>query len=93
MVIMSTVLNVKIDEKLKRDAKAVAKAVGLPMSIVVSASLREFVRTRSLTISDIPQLRTDVVDELLKIEKDPKKRTDLSPAFKNIDDAVAWLDS
>ena len=39
MVSMSTVLNVKIDPALKKRAQSVAKELGLPMSIVVAASL------------------------------------------------------
>lgn len=93
LVIMSTVLNVKIDEKLKKQAQATAKAIGLPLSTVVAANLREFVRTRSITISDIPRLKPEIEVELLKIEKDINKRKDLSPEFNNIDDAIAWLDS
>ncbi len=88
-----TVLNVKIDKKLKDQARATAKAIDLPLSTVVAASLREFVRTRSITIADVPRLKPEVEVELLKIEKDIKKRKDLSPAFTNIDDAIAWLDS
>lgn len=88
---MKTVLNVKVDPKLKKDAQETAKAVGLPISTVVSAGLREFVRTRSITISDEPRLKPEVEAELLAIEKDISKRKDLSPAFDNVDDAIKWL--
>lgn len=90
---MNTVLNVKLDPTLKRQAQAAAKALGLPISTVVAAGLRDFVRTRSITISDEPRLKPEIEAELLKLEKDITKRKDLSPAFTNIDDAVAWLDS
>lgn len=91
LVIVKTVLNVKVDQKLKQDAQAVAKAIGLPISTVVSAGLKEFVRTRSVTISDEPRLKPEVETELLAIEKDINKRKDLSPAFDNVDDAIKWL--
>ena len=89
---MKTVLNVKVDPKLKKEAQEAAKAVGLPISTVVAASLREFVRTRSITISDEPRLRPEVEAELLAIEQDIKKRKDLSPAFSNFEDARRWLE-
>ena len=93
LVIMSnpTVLNVKIDKKLKRQAQEVAKTLGIPMSIVVAANLKDFVRTRTVIITDIPQLKPEVVAELVQIEKDYKKRNDLSPAFTDVDKAIDWL--
>lgn len=91
---MSTVLNVKIDEKLKRETQeAAAKAIGLPISTVVAASLREFVRTRSITISDTPRLKPEVEAELLALSKDAHARKDLSPSFNNAEDAIKWLKS
>ncbi|OGL30662.1 hypothetical protein A3F37_03500 [Candidatus Saccharibacteria bacterium RIFCSPHIGHO2_12_FULL_41_12] len=93
MVIMNTVLNVKIDPKLKKEAQEVAKAIGLPVSTVVSASLREFVRTRSITISDEATLKPEIVEELLEMSKKARLGIDISPAFDNLDDAFKWLDT
>ena len=90
---MKTVLNVKVDDKLKKEAQEAAKAVGLPISTIVSAGLRDFVRTRSITISDEPQLRPEVEKELLRLSKNAREGKDLSPAFDNLEDAFAWLDS
>ncbi len=89
----TTVLNIKIDKKLKSQAQAVAKAMGLPMSIVVTSNLREFIRTRSITISDPPRLRPEVGKELLRLSRDAKAGKNLSPSFNNTDEAVAWLES
>ncbi len=88
-----TVLNVKIDKELKRQAQEVAKSVGIPMSIVVAANLKDFIRTRTVTITDVPQLKPEVVAELVKLERNYKKRKDLSPAFTDIDEAIDWLAS
>ena len=90
---MSTVLNVKIDEKLKKEAQKVAKTIGLPISTVVAASLREFVRTRSITISDEPRLRPEVEKELLRLSKNAREGKDLSPVFDNLEDSFKWLDA
>lgn len=90
---MHTVLNTKIDPELKQQAQAVAKAVGLPLSTVVVASLREFVRTRSITISDPPRLKPQVEQALLAISAEAQAGKNISPAFDNLQDAFAWLDS
>lgn len=93
LVIMSdtTVLNVKIDRQLKQQAQAVAKALGLPVSTLVTASLREIVRNRSITISDPPRLRPEVEAELLEISAEAHAGKNLSPAFDDVDDAIKWL--
>lgn len=89
---MNTVLNVKLDPDLKRQAQEAAKAIGLPISTVVAAGLREFVRSRSVTISDSPRIKPEVEAELLKASQAVKDGTaDLSPAFDNASDAIVWL--
>lgn len=95
MVNMSdkTVLNVKIDRKLKRQAQDVAAALGLPVSTLVAALLKEVVNTRSITISDVPRLKPEVEKELLEIEADIKAGRNLSPVFDNLKDAFKWLDA
>ena len=90
---MNTVLNVKLDPELKKQAQETAKALGLPLSTVVAAGLRDFVRTRSVTISDVPRLKPEIEDQLLEIESDISQRDDLSPAFQGVDDAITWLES
>ena len=93
MVSMSTVLNVKIDPVLKKRAQSVAKELGLPLSIVVGAGLREFVNTRSLTISDSPRLLPEVEAELLSMSKKARagKLDNYSPAFDDIEKSFTWL--
>jgi antitoxin component of RelBE/YafQ-DinJ toxin-antitoxin module len=89
-----TVLNVKIDKTLKDQARAAAKALDLPLSTVVAAGLRDFVRTRSITISDTPRLKPGIEAELLEMSKQYKAGTlDVSPAFDNLEESFAWLDA
>jgi len=93
MVIMrnSTVLNVKIDKELKTQAQELARAIGLPISTVVASNLREFVRLRSITISDPPQITPEAEEELLKISAEVRAGKNVSPVFDNAQDATRWL--
>lgn len=92
---MSTVLNVKIDPNLKKRAQSVAKELGLPISLVVTASLREFVNTRSITISDSPKLKPEIEAELLDLSKKARagKLENFSPIFNSIEESFVWLDT
>jgi len=88
-----TVLNVKIDKELKRQAQETAKALGLPISTIVSASLRDIVARRSITISDQPRIRPEVEAELLEMSRQFKAGTlDVSPVFETAEESFVWLD-
>lgn len=91
----TTVLNVKIDKQLKKQAQETAKALGLPVSTLVTSSLREVIRAQSITISVEPKLRPEVKKELLSLSNAAREgREELfSPAFDSLDDAFAWLDA
>ena len=94
MVIMikTTVLNVKIDKDLKEQTQALASTMGLPVSTVVAAGLREFVRTRAITFSEPPRLRPEVEAELVALSLAAKTGQGMSPVFSNAEDAFVWLD-
>ena len=87
----TTVINVKIDKDLKRQTQELAKALGLPVSTLVTASLRDIVRRQSITISHEPRLRPEVEEELLQLSKNAREGKDISPAFTSAEDAIAWL--
>ncbi len=46
-----TILNVKTDKKLKADAKKVSEELGVPLSTIVNAFLKQFVRDKEVTLS------------------------------------------
>ena len=86
-----TVLNIKISKDLKKQAQQTAKALGLPVSTLVAASLRDIVARQSITISSQPRLRPEVEAELLKISADARKGINVSPEFNSLDKSLVWL--
>ena len=46
-----TVLTVKTDKRLKADAKKVSEELGVPLSTVVNAFLKQFIRDREVILS------------------------------------------
>jgi len=46
-----TILNIKTDKKLKADAQKVAGELGVPLSTVLNAFLKQFVRDKEITLS------------------------------------------
>lgn len=90
---MKTVLNVKTDKDVKEKAQALAKHLGIPLSTVVNAQLKAFIESGELTLKREPELRPEVVAEVLQQMKETKQGKNLSPRFDTIDDAIAWLHS
>jgi len=88
---MKTVLNVKTDADVKKDAQALAKHLGVPLSVVVNSYLKEFVRSGEFTLSREPVLKPAVAKRLEQAVQDVEEGTNLSPAFSTADDAMAWL--
>ena len=48
---MTTILNIKIDPKIKMKAKKIAEEFGISLSAMVNASLREVIRTKTLYLN------------------------------------------
>ena len=90
---MKTVINIKTDKEVKKNAQELAQKLGLSLSDVINAALRNFIRTREVYFSDIPRMTPEFEKLLGKVEEDIKKRRNLSPAFKNAGEMDKYLDS
>lgn len=89
---MQTVLNVKTDAKLKKEAQLLAKELGLPLSTVVSRLLRDFVRDGELIFSSAPKMSPALETLIRGFERDHEGGRGLSPTFDSADAAIAYLD-
>lgn len=89
-----TLINIKADTVVKRQAQRKAKALGVPLSTVVNAYLKEFVREPSVTFSiHQPQLRPEVEQLLAQAEKDFATKRHIVGPFSCAEDMDAYLDS
>ena len=88
-----TMLNIKIDSKLKRKAQKMAKSFGLPLSVVVSRKLEEFTRDNRLVFEKplVPNAKTaKLIDDSLRDYK-AGKMENFSGPFHTVDEAIAHL--
>lgn len=88
---MKTIINIKADKRVKDAAKKIAEELGLSLSAVVNAQLKQFVRNRSLYFSTIPRMTKQLEDIVGRAEKDIKAGRNLSPVFTSAKDAIAYL--
>ncbi len=89
---MKALINIKTDKEVKKNAQELAAKLGLSLSDVINASLRNFIRTREVYFSDIPRMTPELEKLLDKVEEDINEGKNLSPAFKNMDDAIEYLE-
>ena len=90
---MKTVINIKTDKEVKKNAQELARQLGLSLSDVLNASLRNFIRTREVYFSAIPRMTPEFEKLLGPIEEDIKHGRNLSPAFSSPEEMDKYLDS
>jgi len=89
---MKSVINIKADKEVKENAQKVAKELGMPLSVVVNAFLKDFIRSRSVSFSSIPRM-TPTLERLLGVvDKDMLENKNMSPTFSSADEANEYLD-
>lgn len=84
------ILNVRTDAKIKKAAQRAAKELGVPLSVVVNASLRAFVRDPHLDLEPlIPNARTRrAIDAAMREFREGKAKQ-----FHSIEELRRDLDS
>ena len=90
---MKTLINIKADKEVKETAQKLAKELGLPLSSVINAYLKEFIRERSLHLSIEPLLRPEVGESLKKASADYRHKRNISRPLKNLSEVREYLRS
>lgn len=90
---MTTVIHIKADKEVKENAQKAAKDLGLTLTDVINAALRNFIRTREVVFSDIPQMTPELEKLIGQVEKDIKEGKNISPAFHTAEEMDKYLDS
>lgn len=88
----TSLYTVRIDTALKKKAQKTAKDLGLPLSIVINRSLRDFIAKRSMQFPEVTP-RPWLVKALKRVEEDIRLGREMSPVFTNAKDAIAYLKS
>jgi antitoxin component of RelBE/YafQ-DinJ toxin-antitoxin module len=86
-----TIINLKISKALKLEAQELADEIGVPLTTVITANLKEFVRSRSLTVSTFPRLKPEIEHEIAIAVADFKEGKNISPVFSSSKAAADYL--
>lgn len=67
----TAVISTKIDPQTKKEAQKTAEALGMPLSVVIKAFLKHFVRTQTVIFSLKDEISRAYVQDVLKEIKKP----------------------
>ena len=90
---MKTLINIKTDKDVKRKAQKIAEELGLSLSAVINATLKQLARNREVYFSVAPKITPQFENFLGIIEKDIKSKKNISKSFSSTKKAVAYLRS
>lgn len=85
------VVTTKIDPLTKKQAMKTAKDLGLTLSAVVKAFLKQFIHTKSITFNASEEPSPYLKRLIAQAEKNLKQGKH-SPTFNTGEEAVAWLE-
>jgi antitoxin component of RelBE/YafQ-DinJ toxin-antitoxin module len=89
---MTTQVIFKIDKNLKEKAMKKAQNEGIAFATVLKLATQAYVKGYlDVDLVSQPRLNAKTRKELEKISKDIKEGKNLSPAFDNAGDAIAYL--
>ncbi len=86
------VVTTKIDPQTKKEAMMTAKNLGLPLSVVIKAFLKQFIRAKSITFFTYEEKPNMYLKSLMHQADKDMSAGKASPAFRNAKDAVAFLE-
>jgi addiction module RelB/DinJ family antitoxin len=87
----ATSVHIKIESDIKIQAQKIAGELGLSLSAVMKALLKQFIRTKHLSVGLNEEPSAYMIEGLKKSAKEYDDG-DTSPSFANTEDSFKWLD-
>ena len=87
----TAVVNIKTEKELKIKAREVADELGLSLSSILNAYLRQLVRTRSVYFDATVKKPTEYLLKTLKDSEEERKNGKTPPVFSDPETAISWL--
>ena len=90
---MHTTITVKTEKKLHRDAKKTAQKLGIPLTTVINALLKDFVREQAITVSVHPTPRPEKIAEWEKMSNDMARGVGINGPYTTTEELFAHWDT
>ena len=90
---MKTLINIRADVDVKRRAKKAAKELGIPLSTIVNAYLKQFGREQRINFAVPLRPNKKTAGLLRQASRDYLEKKNVSPAFSRAEEMDVYLDS
>lgn len=90
---MKTLINIKTDKEVKKNAQKIAGNLGLSLSAIINAYLRQFIRNKEAYFSIVPQMSPELKKLLGLIEADIRSGKNLSKSISSRKEIDSYLSS
>jgi addiction module RelB/DinJ family antitoxin len=89
----TAIINIKTNKEVKERAQKLAEELGFSLSAIVTASLKQFVRTREVSFSMNHRMTPYLEGVIEEVERDIKVGKNLSPTFTNAKEMDVYLNA
>lgn len=86
-------INIKADREVKKRAQELAADLGLPLSTIINAYLKQFVREEEVYFSTAPKMTAQLETIIEEAEKDLFENKNISPIFSSAKEVNVHLNS
>lgn len=86
-----TSIHIRIESDIKKQAQKIADELGLSLSAVMKALLKQFIRSKKIDVS-LPKIPNAYFKRTLAKARKDFKAGKGSPIFTNIKDELKWLE-
>lgn len=90
---MKTAINIKADRAVKENAQRVASELGLSLSAIINAYLKQLVRNRTVYFSSLPHMSPELEALIGKVEKDIQEKRNVSRTLASPEEVSQYLDA
>lgn len=87
----NAVINIKTEVETKKQAQYLASELGVSLSALINAYLKELVRTKKVKFS-LDEVPSEYLKRLMRKAEQNLKQGKASPIFRTGEEAVKWLE-
>ena len=87
----TAVINIKTEPETKKRAQQLASEIGVSLSSLINAYLKELIRTKKVEFS-AGEEPSDYLIKVIKKAEENYRKGNTSPAFTNAKDAIKYLE-
>ena len=87
----TAIINIKTEETTKKQAQKIAQELGISLSSLLNAYLKQIIRTKKVEF-DLREEPSDYLIKSIKRAERNIKEGKVSPAFKTGKEAIEWLE-